>query len=59
MSSNHNLNEINDMKNCRSNFVEGLEGLNAWRNDASTAPSMAAHGIPDLTSVTQPQIDFS
>uniref|UniRef100_A0A915AR24 C2H2-type domain-containing protein n=1 Tax=Parascaris univalens TaxID=6257 RepID=A0A915AR24_PARUN len=42
-----------------SNFVEGLEGLNAWRNDASTAPSMAAHGIPDLTSVTQPQIDFS
>ncbi|VDK43979.1 unnamed protein product [Anisakis simplex] len=44
---------------CRSNFVEGLEGLNAWRNDTSSAPTMTAHGIPDLTSVTQPQIDFS
>lgn len=43
-------------------FVEGLEGLNAWRSEAAAAsstPSMAAHGIPDLTAVTQPQIDFS
>ncbi|KAL3994907.1 Zinc-finger double domain family protein [Acanthocheilonema viteae] len=47
-----------------SNFMEGLEGLNAWRNEAAaatSAPTMAAaaHGISDLASVTQPQIDFS
>ncbi|VDM98147.1 unnamed protein product [Thelazia callipaeda] len=54
-----------NITNYRSNFVEGLEGLNAWRNEAAaatSAPTMAAaaaHGIPDLTSVTQPQIDFS
>ncbi|VDM93933.1 unnamed protein product [Onchocerca ochengi] len=44
--------------------MEGLEGLNAWRNEAAaatSAPTMAAaaHGISDLTSVTQPQIDFT
>uniref|UniRef100_A0A0R3RBN4 Uncharacterized protein n=1 Tax=Brugia timori TaxID=42155 RepID=A0A0R3RBN4_9BILA len=44
--------------------MEGLEGLNAWRNEAvaaTSAPTMAAaaHGISDLASVTQPQIDFS
>lgn len=44
--------------------MEGLEGLNAWRNEAAAASSVptmaaAAHGISDLASVTQPQIDFS
>ncbi|MFH4980979.1 hypothetical protein AB6A40_007688 [Gnathostoma spinigerum] len=42
-----------------NNFVDGLEGLNAWRNDPSATPTMAAHAVTDLASVTQPQLDFS
>uniref|UniRef100_A0A158R5Q2 Zinc finger protein rotund n=1 Tax=Syphacia muris TaxID=451379 RepID=A0A158R5Q2_9BILA len=42
-----------------TNFVEGLEGL-SWRaSEHPGSAAMPAHGIPDLTTVTQSQLDFT